>query len=262
MARPSSRWWTRVRRARPKCFPARCATCTGEDRGSRTFGKGLVRDAAAAGQRRFGQAHHRALLHAQRQVDQGVGIVPDVVLKPDKATTDKDAGGRRRALHRGFPARAFARRGRGRCRHQRRRRCPAIRRSPRRCRNSRGRWRRWNKPKGSSRGITCSPGKRSAQEASYNEDHPGAACGLTRATLLNGPVAQAAPTPKGCRPVGFSEAPARVIASTTNRSGDSALVPSSSHRTTSWQMDVGGFPSQTCLDTMPRRRNVADGSWP
>ena len=81
---------------------ARCATRTGEDRGQPHLRQGPVQTLLPLDNGDRGQAHHRALLHAQRQVDPSVGIVPDVVLKPDKATADKGRGGRRRALHRSF----------------------------------------------------------------------------------------------------------------------------------------------------------------
>ena len=78
--------------------------------------QGLGADPAAAGQRRLGQAHHRALLHAQRQVDPGAR---------DHAGRGAASGqGRRRPgrLRRSAVARAPAWRGGRRSRQQRRRR--------------------------------------------------------------------------------------------------------------------------------------------
>ena len=91
--------------------------------------QGLGADRAAAGQRRFGQAHHRALLHAQWQIDPGQWH------RARRGSASRSAEGRgacgRHRLQRGHLARPPAWRRR-RCRRLQRRR-GARRRQADRC---------------------------------------------------------------------------------------------------------------------------------
>ncbi len=70
-ARRSWCWWTPARPVPRKCWPGRCATTSVHASSAAAPSVGFGADRAAAGQRRLGQAHHRALLHAEWQVDPG-----------------------------------------------------------------------------------------------------------------------------------------------------------------------------------------------